>query len=298
MTRSGIWTTRPVLSCSHGAGFVVSWDKVKDYMHLEALDLPAGQAEALAWEKEWEGEFYEGEGLGISAGRSLQQAQKPQEEAWIGEDEVEAILSRTAGANKREQERGWRYHKKKVKPSAGAAVTRTYQAQEPKESYLLVDGYNVIFAWEGLRKLAEDNIDGARGRLLDILCDYQGIEKCHLIVVFDAYRVERHKTEILDYQNIHVVFTQEAETADQYIEKFAHENARKYQVTVVTSDGLEQIIIRGQGCALISAREFQGIVKSSREGNYQEYTRRQEPGKRYLGEAIQKGMQEMRKRVL
>ncbi len=283
--------------CSHGAGFVVSWDKVKDYMHLEALDLPAGQAEALAWEKEWEGEFYEGEGLGISAGRSLQQAQKPQEEAWIGEDEVEAILSRTAGANKREQERGWRYHKKKVKPSAGAAVTRTYQAQEPKESYLLVDGYNVIFAWEGLRKLAEDNIDGARGRLLDILCDYQGIEKCHLIVVFDAYRVERHKTEILDYQNIHVVFTQEAETADQYIEKFAHENARKYQVTVVTSDGLEQIIIRGQGCALISAREFQGIVQSSREGNYQEYTRRQEPGKRYLGEAIQKGMQEMRKRV-
>ena len=159
-----------------------------------------------------------------------------------------------------------------MKPSAGAAVTRTYHPQEPKESYLLVDGYNVIFAWEGLRKLAEDNIDGARGRLLDILCDYQGIEKCHLIVVFDAYRVERHKTEILDYQNIHVVFKQEAETAVQYI-------------------------IRGQGCALISAREFQGIVQSSREGNYQEYTRRQEPGKRYLGEAIQKGMQEMRKRV-
>ena len=120
--------------CSHGAGFVVSWDKVKDYMHLEALDLPVGQAEALAWEKE-------GEGLGISAGRSLQQAQKPQEEAWIGEDEVEAILSRTAGANKREQERGWRYHKKKVNPSAGAAATRTYQAQEPKESYLSAGGW-------------------------------------------------------------------------------------------------------------------------------------------------------------
>ena len=135
---------------------------------------------------------------------------------------------------------------------------------------MLVDGYNVIFAWEGLRKLAEDNIDGARGRLLDILCDYQGIRKCSLIVVFDAYRVERHRAEILDYQNIHVVFTREAETADQYIEKFAHENAKKYQVTVVTSDGLEQIIIRGQGvsgsCEVVQGRKLSGICAGAGEG--------------------------------
>ena len=97
---------------------------------------------------------------------------------------------------------------------------------------------------------------------MDILCDYQGISKCNLIVVFDAYRVQGHPTEILDYHNIHVVYTKEAETADQFIEKFAHENGAKYDVTVATSDGLEQIIIRGQGCGLISAREFEKEVAS------------------------------------
>ncbi len=295
--------------CSHGAGFVVSWDQVKEYMHVEGGNSLAGLGEAAgggeghgAWGIGGEGEGDGGEiGLsgdanrrvGISAGKRIQQEkERRQEEAWLGEDEVEAILSRTSNANRREREGGWRrYHKKKETPSPkAAAVTHTYRQAEPKEEYLLVDGYNVIFAWEGLRKLAEGNIDSARGRLLDILCDYQGIRKCNLIVVFDAYRVERHKTEILDYQNIHVVFTQEAETADQYIEKFAHENARKYQVTVVTSDGLEQIIIRGQGCALVSAREFQGIVKNTREENYREYTQGQEKGKHYLGEVIKEKM--------
>ena len=133
---------------------------------------------------------------------------------------------------------------------------------EPGESYLLVDGYNIVFAWEELKELAQVNIDAARGRLMDILCDYQGIRKCNLIVVFDAYRVQGHPTEILDYHNIHVVYTKEAETADQFIEKFAHENGAKYDVTVATSDGLEQIIIRGQGCGLISAREFEKEVAS------------------------------------
>ena len=101
---------------------------------------------------------------------------------------------------------------------------------------------------------------------MDILCDYQGIRKCHLIVVFDAYRVKGHPTEISDYHNIHVVYTKEAETADQFIEKFAHENGRKYDVTVATSDGLEQIIIRGQGCGLISAREFEKEVAAVKKG--------------------------------
>ena len=101
---------------------------------------------------------------------------------------------------------------------------------------------------------------------MDILCDYQGVRKCNLIVVFDAYRVKGHPTEISDYHNIHVVYTKEAETADQFIEKFAHENGRKYDVTVATSDGLEQIIIRGQGCGLISAREFEKEVAAVRQG--------------------------------
>ena len=104
-----------------------------------------------------------------------------------------------------------------------------------------------LFLWEELNELAKVSVEGARGRLMDILCNYQGMKKCNLILVFDAYRLEGHPTEILNYHNIHVVFTKEAETADQYIEKFAHENGRKYNVTVATSDGLEQIIIRGAG---------------------------------------------------
>ena len=130
-----------------------------------------------------------------------------------------------------------------------------------KEEYLLVDGYNIIFAWEDLNELAKTNIDGARGKLLDILCNYQGMKKCNLIVVFDAYRVAGHATEILDYHNIHVVYTKEAETADQYIEKFAHENGKKYRVTVATSDGLEQIIIRGAGCLLMSAGDLKKEIE-------------------------------------
>ena len=132
--------------------------------------------------------------------------------------------------------------------------------QQNQQEYFLVDGYNIIFAWKELSDLAKDNIDGARGRLLDIMCNYQALKKCSLIVVFDAYRVVGHQTEYYDYHNIHVVFTKEAETADQYIERFSHEYGRKYKVTVATSDRLEQIIIHGQGCRLVSARELEEEV--------------------------------------
>ena len=138
----------------------------------------------------------------------------------------------------------------------------------------------MIFAWDELNELARDNVDGARGRLLDILCDYQGMRGCELIVVFDAYRVQGHKTEMYDYHNIHVVYTREAETADQYIEKFAHENGRKYRVTVATSDGLEQIIIRGAGCGLISARELEKEITRKRGEMLETYQAKREPEKR------------------
>ena len=144
-------------------------------------------------------------------------------------------------------------HKKEPKPYKGTPVPTGPE-------YILVDGYNIIFAWEELKQLAEINLDGARGRLLDILCNYQGIKKCELIAVFDAYRVQGHPTEFFDYHNIHVVYTKEAETADRYIERFAHENSKKYDITVATSDGLEQIIIRGQGCKLLSARDLKEEV--------------------------------------
>ena len=116
--------------------------------------------------------------------------------------------------------------------------------------------HGIHFNDEELRELALDNMDGARGRLMDLLCNYQAIRKCCLMVVFDAYRVAGHATEVSEYHNIQVVYTKEAETADQYIEKFAHENARRFDVSVATSDGVEQVIILGQGCRLISAREL------------------------------------------
>ena len=169
---------------------------------------------------------------------------------------------------------------------------RTYKKEAPREEYLLVDGYNIIFAWDELKELAEQTIDGARGKLLDILCNYQGMKKCRLIAVFDAYRVQGHVTECLDYHNIQVVFTKEAETADQYIEKFAHENGRKYDVTVATSDHLEQIIIHGQGCRLISARELKEEIRRLSETVHQEYQERKtgEKHKNYLLDSMSEEM--------
>ena len=184
---------------------------------------------------------------------------------WIDIEEIDAILARTYHANKHEKgaTKQWRTAKKVI--SGDNAPRYAPVKAVSKEEYLLVDGYNIIFAWESLKELAAVNIDGARGKLLDILCNYQGIKKCNLIVVFDAYRVKGHQTEMLNHHNIHVVYTKEAETADAYIEKFAHENGRKYHVTVATSDGLEQIIITGQGCHLLSAREFEREVEAANQ---------------------------------
>lgn len=242
--------------CSHGSGFYVEWDKVPQYMHVESVLGASGETpdEESVWQE-------------YQMRRSREQESSEQ---WIGVDEVDRILDKTFYANRKEgftPHKGIAHRKRQTKQ----AQVREYGQENAKpaikrEKYLLVDGYNVIFAWEELNELAKVNIDGARGRLMDILCDYQGIRKCHLIVVFDAYRVKGHPTEISDYHNIHVVYTKEAETADQFIEKFAHENGRKYDVTVATSDGLEQIIIRGQGCGLISAREFEKEVAAVKKG--------------------------------
>ncbi len=130
-----------------------------------------------------------------------------------------------------------------------------------EDEYLLVDGYNVIFAWDELNDLAKTDVSAARGALMDILCNYQGYRKCTTIVVFDAYKVPGSIGEVFKYHNINVVYTKEAELADYYIEKLAHEIGRKRNVTVVTSDGLEQLIITGQGCSLISSREFRKEVE-------------------------------------
>ncbi len=133
------------------------------------------------------------------------------------------------------------------------------------QEYLLVDGYNVIFAWEELKELAKVSIEAAQDKLMDILCNYQGYKKCVLILVFDAYKVEGYALEIQKYHNIHVVYTKEAETADQYIEKVVHHIGRKYHVTVVTSDGVEQVITMGQGGTRISSRDFLEEIEYTRK---------------------------------
>ena len=179
----------------------------------------------------------------------------------IGTDEIDTILRQTYYANSSNDNA---FRKRNATRKADSTKKYVYKGTETVQnqgnSYLLVDGYNIIFAWKELKELAAVNLDSARGRLLDILCNYQAMKKCSLIVVFDAYRVQGHDTETLDYHNIHVVFTKEAETADHYIEKFAHEHGRKDYVRVATSDGLEQVIIIGQGCHLVSAREFEQEV--------------------------------------
>ncbi len=252
--------------CAHGAGFVVEWNRVKDYMHVDSglrLEEDAADDGAVHATGYGRNSMASGQTESINTG----------EEAFIGTEEIDRILERTFYANTKDKTNGrartpWKRQKEQI-----PARTTEWKPKEmvKKEAYLLVDGYNILFAWEELSELAKINIDGARGRLLDILCDYQAIKGCELIVVFDAYRVKGHATEVTDYHNIHVVYTKEAETADQFIEKFAHENGKKYQVTVATSDGLEQIIIRGQGCLLLSAREFLAEVERAKQALREEY---------------------------
>lgn len=268
--------------CSHGAGFAVPWDEVKSYMHIPtpvAVRRALGAEEASAIEK---GAAKQEEKVQTTASRSPQRLS-----ASLYEDkELQAIFERTYGEIRRPS------------PSADdsvrviragnaeqAAGKKKKEEEEPVEEYLLVDGYNIIFAWEELSELAKVNIDGARYRLMDILCNYQGYKKCTLILVFDAYKVTGNTGEALKYHNINVVYTKEAETADQYIEKLAHKIGPKYRVTVATSDGLEQLIIRGQGCLLLSARDLKEDVEyvnqliAEEKGKIKE---RQRSGKNYL----------------
>jgi predicted RNA-binding protein with PIN domain len=260
--------------CAHGAGFVVEWNQVPEFMHVESVLAPARVGEGTVAEPFQAENNYDGSG-----------------EVWLGTDEIDAILERTYHANRRtDGVRGkntWKLSgKRQISYEAGS--TGAYKPTPQAEEYLLVDGYNIIFAWDELKELAAANVDGARGRLLDIMCNYQGIRKCQLIVVFDAYRVQGHQTEFFDYHNIHVVYTKEAETADQYIEKFAHENGKKYRVTVATSDGLEQVIIRGAGCMLLSARDLQEEVKRQHTTALEAFEEQKEKGKTYLFDTVSK----------
>ena len=260
--------------CAHGAGFVVNWDQVEEYMHVESgWNAPAGQetkSEKPVTAKNW----------------------KEENEKYLAtEKELEEIFERTYGPIRKLGEeppagrsvKGWKKSRRDPLEGYGKSSSDYKQKKTPdgEKEYLLVDGYNIIFAWEDLKELAAVNIDGAREKLMDILCNYQGFKKSTLILVFDAYKVKGNPGSVETYHNIHVVYTKEAETADQYIEKTVHEIGRKYRVTVATSDQLEQVIILGQGGQRMSARELLEDVievshqiretarqKSSSEKNY------------------------------
>lgn len=246
--------------CAHGAGFVVNWDQVEEYMHLESVLKPSREEDGPQNDQER---------------RTLPPSTSGGEEKWISQEEIDEILGRTYGNVKRERNKFNRT--KSFGPAAG-----TYRPQAKKEKlpeYLLVDGYNIIFAWEELKELAQVNIASARDKLMDILCNYQGYKKNNLILVFDAYKVQGGKGDIQKYHNIYVVYTKEAETADQYIEKTVHEIGKKYEVTVATSDALEQVIILGQGARRMSAMGLKSEIEAVNQELRSEFLGRQKlPG--------------------
>ena len=222
--------------CAHGAGFTVKWDRVPSHMHLESC---------------------------LREERAPEEAQPVRRSAPAGgaslDRELQAIYERTYGPVK---DRGF----------VPASERRAREAYRPKAApipkgpeYVLVDGYNIIHAWDGLKAVAEDNLDAARQLLMDLMSNYQALRGCELILVFDAYRVPLHREEVIHWHNIHVVYTKEAETADAYIEKTSREIAKNHRVRVASSDGLEQLIVLSQGALRVSAEAFRREVEQSGE---------------------------------
>ncbi len=258
--------------CAHGAGFVVPWYEVEDYMHLEGADLD-GEHSGIEEED------------AVTAAKAAAARGRSIAPSLADDKELEAIFVRTYGEIKRrkpQKERTFRGTDEIYPKTSGSAAGKNgtlsdaakkgswrgekrqqenRRQEAVQESYLLVDGYNIIFAWEDLHELSEHSMDAARNKLMETLSNYQGYTSQRVILVFDAYKVEGFPGEVTRWHNIDVVFTKEAETADQYIEKTAHAIGRKYKVTVATSDGLEQVIIRSQGCLLMSARELREEIE-------------------------------------
>lgn len=234
--------------CSHGAGVIVKWDEVRSRMHVDS-------------------------------GFHLKTTEQPEEPESVrmpsqssritaSDDELMEIFERTYGKIKRPEREAM--HTKREAPP----VKNHKPLKLPKgPGYLLVDGYNIIFAWDELKRAAKDNLDLARNMLINTLCNYQGYRQCEVILVFDAYKVPGKHREVEKVHNITVVYTKEAETADMYIEKTAHKLGKDHRVRVATSDGLEQIIILGSNAYRVSAEELHSEVKDV-EREIQEYVKK------------------------
>ena len=248
---SDVENTPDSVFCAHGAGFIVRWDQVKEHMHVESGWQPD--------EDEPEEELYapQPERKPVPKDHSLYGS-------WKEDRELEEIFNRTFGSKGERVIPSYHrvsYGSRSGRSEASLAATAAYREAHARpagvqKDYLLVDGYNIIFAWDELKELAKDNLDAARLKLMDMLCNYQGFTRCELICVFDAYKVKGGTGEVSMYHNIHVVYTKEAQTADAYIEKTSKELAQKHKVRVATSDALEQVIVMGHGAVRVSAREL------------------------------------------
>lgn len=261
--------------CAHGAGFYVPWNQVPDYMHLESVKKTTGRT---------------------TSGQAVSRQSQASKD-WADPKELEEIFVRTYGPIRRDRQGVGRVERS-FHPEPKDPSKERKKIQKPEKEYLLVDGYNIIFSWEDLKELAEVNLEAARGKLMDILCNLQGYRKYTVILVFDAYRVEGSRGSISKYHNIHVVYTKEAETADQYIEKTAHELGRQYEVTVATSDALEQVIIMGQGAKRMSAQglleEVQNVNGEIRDSFLAQYSGDKQYLLENLPEELAKFMEEVR----
>jgi len=244
--------------CDHGAGFVVPWDEVDAHMHTESY-VKRNKAQT----------------------ETMNTYVTP---PVIDENEINAIFERTFGVNKREHRNSTRTI------TAGYSEPKKVKKQEQIPEVLLVDGYNIIFAWEDLKELSQVNIEGARGKLMDVLCNYQGYRKNIMILVFDGYKVKGNPGEVIKYHNIYVVYTKEAETADQYIEKTVQDIGRQYHVTVATSDALEQMIILGQGAHRISAKELREEIIIMNRELHEEHLEQTKKTSSYLFEGLSEQM--------
>ena len=268
--------------CAHGAGYLVDWYDVYENMHVK--EDPGFEISGQL------GYTENGDVTDIPVNRHG----KSVSDMSITDEELSEIFARTFGGDYKDKDVALngrfrrttseykvngQYNKSQSRDrqpgngplvgsrpaDRGIATPGAFKRRKSGEDYVIVDGYNVIFAWDTLRELSEHNIDSARGKLMDILSNYQGYMNCHLIVVFDGYKVKDNKGERFPYDDIEVVYTKEGETADAHIEKLTHELARKHKVTVVTSDGLEQIVTMGQGAIRMSSRDFKAEVERVNE---------------------------------
>lgn len=268
--------------CAHGAGYLVDWYDVYENMHVK--EDPGFEISGQL------GYTEDGYAMDIPVNRPG----KSVSEMSITDEELSEIFARTFGGDYKDKDVALngrfrrttseykvngQYNKSQSRDrqpgngplvgsrpaDRGIATPGAFKRRKNGEDYVIVDGYNVIFAWDTLRELSEHNIDSARGKLMDILSNYQGYMNCKLIVVFDGYKVKDNKGERFPYDDIEVVYTKEGETADAHIEKLTHELARKHKVTVVTSDGLEQIVTMGQGAIRMSSRDFKAEVERVNE---------------------------------